>query len=252
MRDDVREFVAIAARAFKLLGPVYEFGSYLVEGQGDRGDLRGLFAGRDYIGCDMRPGPGVDRLEDLARLNLPDGAAGTIVCVDTLEHVFEIGRAVDEMIRVLAPGGVMLIAVPFNFYIHNHPSDYWRLTPSCLDRLLAPLDAVVVGSQGMEPSPHTVFAIGAKAPVDAGFARGYELLADQMGQYCRAQTADIPWQRRAKQWARRWFQSRGDRRRAEEYFATRFALNLRIASTAGSAPPARGDAANSGRRFEWT
>ena len=55
MRDNVRSFVEVAARAFSLAGPVYEFGSYLVENQKGRGDLRSLFNGERYIGCDMRP-----------------------------------------------------------------------------------------------------------------------------------------------------------------------------------------------------
>jgi SAM-dependent methyltransferase len=253
MRNDVREFVSIAARAFRLAGPVYEFGSYLVEGQGDLGDLRSLFAGSEYVGCDMRAGAGVDRVEDLAHLGLPDGAAQTIICVDTLEHVFEIRRAVDEMIRVLAPGGVLLITAPFDFHIHNHPGDYWRLTPSCLDRLLSPLAAVAVGSQGIESSPHTVFAIAAKAPVDMTFAQGYERLATQMRQHCDAQAAAVPWSMRAKQWIRRWAQGRGERRRAEEYYCTRFALNMRISTAAMTADSSRfNDITAAGKRFERT
>ena len=83
MREDVRQFVAIAAQAFRLTGPVYEFGSYLVADQGDLGDLRSLFPGQRYVGCDMRPGPGVDQIEDLGELSLPDDSAQSIICVST-------------------------------------------------------------------------------------------------------------------------------------------------------------------------
>jgi SAM-dependent methyltransferase len=150
MRDNVRAFLEVAAETFAPRGPVYEFGSYQVEGQSGRSDLRPLFPGLTYVGCDMRPGPGVDRLEDLSGVNLPDAAAGTIVCVDTLEHVFEVGSAAAEMIRLLQPGGMLLVAVPLDFHIHAHPDDYWRLTPSCLARLLSPLAATLIGSQGAE------------------------------------------------------------------------------------------------------
>ena len=251
MRDNVRQFVAIAARAFRLAGPVYEFGSYLVEGQGDRGDLRHLFPGSAYFGCDMRAGPGVDRVEDLAQLSLPDGVAKTIVCVDTLEHVFEIRRAIDEMLRVLAPGGVMLIAAPFDFYIHNHPDDYWRLTPSCLDRLLQPLAAIVVGSQGPETEPHTVYAVASKAPVEPSFAAGYEILASEMHQYLEAAHRSIPWPRRLKQRLRRWTQSRGERRRIEQYFTSRFAINMRLSSRAAPVSGPHSEAVPAGTRFDW-
>src|SRR5690242_2333824 len=105
MRDNVRAFVAAAAANFELRGPVYEFGSYIVPGQEAIGDLRSLFPGREYVGCDMREGPGVDRVEDISQLSLPDESAATILCVETLEHVFEVRRAVDEILRVLAPDG---------------------------------------------------------------------------------------------------------------------------------------------------
>lgn len=251
MRDDVRQFVAIAAQAFRLAGPVYEFGSYLVDGQGDRGDLRSLFPGRDYIGCDMRAGPGVDRIEDLAQLSLPDAVARTIICVDTLEHVFEIRRAIDQMCRVLEPGGVLVIAVPFDFYIHHHPDDYWRLTPSCLDRLLRPLPAVIVGSQGPETEPHTVYAVAAKAPVDSSFAAGYEVLASEMHRYLQAAKRLVPWPRRLKQRLRRWAQSHGERRRVDQRYTSRFAINMRLATGARQMPGPLTGSVSAGTRFDW-
>ncbi|MGE0610191.1 MAG: methyltransferase domain-containing protein, partial [Pirellulales bacterium] len=198
MRDNVRAFVEIAATAWELAGPVYEFGAYCVEGQADIANLRRLFPGSLYVGCDMRPGPGVDRVEDLAQLSLPDGCARTIICVDTLEHVFEARRAVDEMIRVLAPGGTLLVAAPMNFRVHDYPSDYWRLTPSCLSRLLAPLDAAVIGWQGVESHPHTVFGAACKGPVRGGFSRGAGRFMDGFQAWLTAQRAAIRWPTRAK------------------------------------------------------
>lgn len=47
--------------------PIYEFGAPEVPGQEQRA-IRPLFAGRDYLGCDLEPGPGVDRTLDLERL----------------------------------------------------------------------------------------------------------------------------------------------------------------------------------------
>ncbi len=165
MRAHVRQFVQVAAEVLDLQGPCYEFGSYQETASGADSDLRPLLPGRDYVGCDLRPGPGVDRLEDLTQLRLPDQVAQTVLCLDTLEHVWDPVRAVAEMIRVLAPGGVLLVSVPMDFPIHAFPDDYWRMTPSCLARLLRPLDASLVGSVGWEKHPHTVLAAGWKAPL---------------------------------------------------------------------------------------
>jgi len=226
MRENVRAFVELAAETLALEGPVYEFGSFQVEDQGPLADLRDCFRGRRYIGCDMRPGPGVDRVEDLAQLSLPDGAARTIVCVDTLEHVFEARRAVEEMIRVLAPGGTLLIAAPLDFRLHNYPDDYWRLSPTCVDRLLAPLAATIIGSQGIESYPHTVFGVGCKAPVPANFVSGMNDFIMQLQARFLSDATRVPWQRRWKQRATRWLRSKGERRREQHYFEARFAVQM--------------------------
>lgn len=226
MRANVRAFVELAVEALELRGPVYEFGSYQVEGQHEMADLRPLFPGQTYVGCDLRPGPGVDRLEDLADLTLPDGAARTILCVETLEHVFEARRAVEEMIRVLAPGGVIVVAAPLDFQIHDFPSDYWRLTPSCLQRLLSPLGAVLVGWQGNERFPHTVFGIGCKAPASAKFTRGTGRFIETYQHWVAQSAANAAWGRRIKKFVSGWVGSKSERYRWRDYYEVRFALEL--------------------------
>lgn len=226
MRDNVREFVRCAADAFALQGPVYEFGAYLPAGQEELADLRSLFPGERYVGCDLRPGPGVNRIEDLAALTLADEAAHTIVCVETLEHVFEARRGVEEMIRVLRPGGVLLVAAPLDFRIHDHPSDYWRLTPSCMTRLLAPLDAVLVGWQGSARFPHTVFGVAAKAPVPSQFVRGAGEFVRRMQRWSENAAGKQPWQRRFKRWATGWLMNKSEHVRRRDYFEIEFVLDL--------------------------
>jgi SAM-dependent methyltransferase len=233
MRDQVRAFVAAAAAAFELRGPVYEFGSLQVPGQEGFADLRGTFSHLPYIGCDMRTGPGVDRLEDLAELTLDDEVAGTVICVDTLEHVFEARRGVQEMIRILAPGGMLLLAAPLDFRIHAFPDDYWRITPGCMQRLLGGLDASLVGSQGVESFPHTVFGLGMKAPVPADFSPRLGYLIQLLEQSVRRAAECRPWSRRARERVASLFRSKGERRRMNQMYDVRFAMNF-----TGAASPA--------------
>ncbi|MCE9604509.1 MAG: class I SAM-dependent methyltransferase [Planctomycetia bacterium] len=232
MRDNIRSFVASAAESFPTVGTVYEFGSYIVPGQERIGDLRSLFPGRKYVGCDMRAGPGVDRIEDLGSLTLPDNSASTIVCVETLEHVFEVRRAADELMRVLAPGGVLLISTPFNFYLHNHPDDYWRLTPSCLQSLLAPLSATLVGWQGVDSFPHTVFAVACKAPVPEWFATGIGRFTTSFQSRLRALEAAEPWQKKLKSRLTGWLRSKGERRREQSYYRSQWMASYSMAEPA--------------------
>lgn len=85
MRRSVKEFVEACARVLDFAGPVYEFGSLQVQGQAGFADLRPLFPGKAYVGCDCREGRGVDRVLDMHALDLPDATAGSVLCLDTLD-----------------------------------------------------------------------------------------------------------------------------------------------------------------------
>ncbi len=145
-------------------GSVYEFGSYQVQGQEDIADMRGFFPGLEYIGCDAREGPGVDKIVDVQRTELPDGCAGVVLCLDTLEHVVNPIRACHEMARITRPGGWALITTVFAFQIHDYPADYWRFTPECMAMLGRFWETSAVGARGPALAPHTVFSVGIRVP----------------------------------------------------------------------------------------
>jgi SAM-dependent methyltransferase len=226
MRDHNKAFCRLVAEIFDCPGPVYEFGSYQVEGQEQYADLRGLFPGRPYVGCDMRPGPGVDRVEDVSALTLADGAAGTALCIETFEHVFEVRRAFDEVFRVLRPGGIFVITSPLNFRIHGYPDDYWRMTPNCLRRLLAPYAGRLVGYQGHDKFPHTVMALGAKSPTPRDFAARAERLARGYKDSLRRAEAALPLAQKVRRGLSLLYRSRGERHQIADYYKAEFSLDL--------------------------
>jgi SAM-dependent methyltransferase len=49
------------------------------------------------------------------------------VCVSVLEHVPDFKQALSEIHRTLAPGGLLLLTVPFMFPVHDEV-DYWRFS----------------------------------------------------------------------------------------------------------------------------
>jgi SAM-dependent methyltransferase len=157
----IRAFVEDLAKAVELPDPVVEFGSMQVE-SGQDGDLRPLFAGRRFIGTDMREGPGVDQVEDLRRLTFGDGSVGTALCLDTLEHCEDPPAACRELARVTAPGGVCVISSVMLFGIHGYPSDYFRFTPEGFRSMLAGFDDVWVAGVGDQSIPTQVVGVGAK------------------------------------------------------------------------------------------
>lgn len=140
--------------------PVVAFGALQVEPDRDD-DLRRFFPGRPFVGADLRPGPGVDRVEDLRGLRIADGRVGTAICLDTLEHCADPVTAVRELHRVLRPhGGVCLISSAEPFGTHGSPDDPFRFTPEGVRRLLEPFDDVWVQIVGDPAIPRGVFGVG--------------------------------------------------------------------------------------------
>lgn len=156
-----RALVEAAVAVFEPPDPVVEIGSLQVQ-EGAVGNLRPVFAGRQFIGCDMQPGPGVDRVERLEALTFPDGFAGTLLCLNVLEHAWEFWKGAEEILRVTRPGGLALVTAPFEFHIHAYPDDYFRFTPRAMARLLAGFPSVIYGWQGHAKTPRLVFAAGIK------------------------------------------------------------------------------------------
>ena len=68
----------------------------------------------EYLG-DHEPGSVVDgiRHEDLHNLSFADGMLDAVLCLDVLEHVNDPLRCLQEMERVLAPGGTAIVTFPF-------------------------------------------------------------------------------------------------------------------------------------------
>lgn len=147
------------AESFALPEPIVEIGSYQVAGQEEIGNLRELFPGTKYLGIDIREGPGVDLVGSVESLPCEDASAGTVIALNTFEHVTRFWRGFAEVRRVLRPDGVFFVSVPFYFHIHQYPSDYWRFTPEGLAVLLEDYPAAIIGWQGPEKKPLNVWAI---------------------------------------------------------------------------------------------
>ena len=94
------------------------------------------------VALDIRPGGGVRVIGDAHALGLASGAFEVVLCTEVLEHLVEPQRAIDEMHRVLAPGGTLLLTTRFLFPIHDAPHDYFRFTKYGLRHLLRRFEQV--------------------------------------------------------------------------------------------------------------
>ncbi len=162
MRQSVKDYLAKILNRYPIKEPIYEIGSFRVEGQEEFADLRPFFPGKHYIGCDMRPGLGVDRIEDVRCLKIKSNSIGTILIFDTLEHVENVHQAMREIHRVLKPGGMAILSSVMNFPIHDYPSDYWRFTPKAFELLLKKFPIYEVEFDGDPQFPEGIYGFGIK------------------------------------------------------------------------------------------
>lgn len=147
------------AESFVLPEPIVEIGSYQVAGQEEYINLRNYFPGKQYLGLDMRAGPGVDLVADVENLPQKDGTVGTVIAMSTFEHVPHFWKGFEEVYRVLKPNGAFLVCCPFYFHIHNYPSDYWWMTPEAYHLLLEKYPQRMVGWHGPKKRPLAVWAL---------------------------------------------------------------------------------------------
>ncbi|CAE7947168.1 unnamed protein product [Symbiodinium sp. KB8] len=67
----------------------------------------------------------IDVVSDIGSIPLPDESFDLVICTDVLEHVLNPKRAMHEMGRLLKPGGMVLLQVPFGGALHNLPHHYF-------------------------------------------------------------------------------------------------------------------------------
>lgn len=95
-----------------------------------------LAAKTEYLILDKVADYHPDIVGDIHALPFPDASEEAIICIAVLEHVENPMRAMDEIYRVLKPGGFAFIYVPFLYYYHAYPGyygDYWRFTKDTLE-----------------------------------------------------------------------------------------------------------------------
>ena len=75
-----------------------------------------------------------DVFADAASLPFTTCSIDTVLMFDVIEHVALPGNALQEIYRVLKPGGRLLLSMPFLYPAHDEPHDYQRLTSHGLQR----------------------------------------------------------------------------------------------------------------------
>jgi ubiquinone/menaquinone biosynthesis C-methylase UbiE len=117
--------------------------------------------GLDAVGVDLNPAAELHAVTegvlqmDATNLDFPDGEFDAVVSIHAIEHIPDLDAALAEMVRVVRPGGALvlvypaepvqgLFAVPTSMILHGTPLKArevhcHQLTPKRLTRRLAPL-----------------------------------------------------------------------------------------------------------------
>lgn len=106
---------------------------------------------RQYIGVDWA-GSCLDISADLNKpLPIEAGVADTVVSLSVMEHLCEPKTMLNEAFRILKPRGVCVLQVPWQWWIHEAPFDFFRYTPYGIEYLLKKVgfvDVVVESQSG--------------------------------------------------------------------------------------------------------
>jgi SAM-dependent methyltransferase len=78
-----------------------------------------------------------DVMADAHLMPVRSASIDCIKCTELLEHVRDPEEIVTEMARVLKPGGVLILSIPFLFPLHSDPFDFQRLTDVKIKGLLS-------------------------------------------------------------------------------------------------------------------
>jgi SAM-dependent methyltransferase len=127
-------FTAIKVLAAHLSGKVLDVGC----GQKPYAEL---FANTEYIGMEIdteenRQNKRADQFYDGHTFPFVSNTFEGVICNQVFEHVFNPQEFMAEICRVLKPGGILLLTVPFVWDEHEQPWDYARYTSNGISHIL--------------------------------------------------------------------------------------------------------------------
>lgn len=111
----------------------------------------------------LHPNTHLDYECDLTQaLPFRNGEFDTIILSDVLHHIPTPAYLWQEMSRVLAIDGMVMVSVPFYYWLHEAPHDYYRYTEFALRRFVADSGLRLVRLDAIGGAPEIMCDIFAK------------------------------------------------------------------------------------------
>ncbi len=121
-----------------------------VGGGRERGTYK-LSEGINRVVIDINAAHRPHILADVRSIPVKSHSADCVRCTELLEHVEYPEDVVEEISRVLKPGGALVLSVPFIANVHADPQDFQRFTDVKLRSMLARagLEVIKLKKQGL-------------------------------------------------------------------------------------------------------
>jgi SAM-dependent methyltransferase len=118
-------------------GDVLSIGSG-IDRDGEGGKYQDYFKNcSSYTTSEVTAKSGCDLVLDVRSMpGIPDESFDCVFCSGVLEHVDDYLGGLREITRILKPGGILLLGLPFRQALHMAPNDYWRFTEYGIRHLL--------------------------------------------------------------------------------------------------------------------
>ena len=133
--------------------------SHLIDGKLVNQDLRYDDERRDNV----------DIYSPLDSIPVSDGYFDAVISIAVMEHVQDPCGVMAEMVRVLAPGGVLVMSIPFMQPEHKYPTDFQRYTKDGIVELCTSHGLRIIEINSLFTVYHTLFWI---ADIYLGLHRG--------------------------------------------------------------------------------
>lgn len=115
----------------------------------------------------LHKNPFLDRECDLnSVLPFDDNQFNTVLLSDVLEHISNPQQLCSEMYRILAPGGKVILNVPFFYKLHEVPHDYYRYTKYALLKFADDSKFTVISIQETGGLPEVLTDLSSKFAVN--------------------------------------------------------------------------------------
>lgn len=155
----MKSYSIIRGEEYKKLQDITLNGRILDVGGSKRSGYRELIKGdHTFYGINIDTECEPDLFVDIEKtFPLESNTFDHSVCLNVLEHIFEINTAFGEQVRCVKSGGTLVFATPFMHHVHGSPDDYLRYTESAYRRLAAKFDCTIVS---ISPLGFGFFSLG--------------------------------------------------------------------------------------------